>query len=374
MNNHSTHHSQRHHAPRAAFTITELLVVISVIVIMIAIAVPALTNLIDGSERSLAENQLRVGISAGRDAAIRSDGGDGGVVFVHQFGPGGGRIVMIPVVQVTTIDDLANNAGTPSVVPIKRDLFAPVPNAQPIALPRGWGVRGFASPGTVSATGDQNGWYEWLESRATFGNWVFPETGFFDPAIANTTLGEQGWRRQSFFVRFEARTGALRTERSDLALVLDPVGEDFFRETAPWATARVDRAASQIEWARRTARRTENNPQNRTSLLGDTAIDTILARPITELALYNESSMASALGLRGLNRDTGTPYLPSGGPDGGFDTTILGGRLPPAVAEEIAQWIAGRLQRNGVTVPSDARVFALTKYLGGLEELKAVAP
>lgn len=359
-------------ARRAAFTITELLVVISVIVIMIAIAVPALTNLIDGSERTLAENQLRVGISAGRDAAIRSDGGDGGVVFVHQFDSRGGRIVMIPVVQVGTIDDVVNNEGTASPTIVKRDIFAPVPNAQPVAMPRGWGIRGFAPPGSVSAAGAQNGWYGWLESRADDGNWVFPETGFFDPASAN--LGRQGWRRQSFFVRFEAGTGVLRTERSDLALVLDPVAEDAFRETAPWSLARVDRAASQIEWARRTARRTDLTPVQRTSLLGDTSIDTILVRPVTEVALYNESSMAGALGLRGLNRDTGTLYLPNGGADGGFDPELLGTRTPVQVAADQALWIAGRYPATGVRVPSDARVFALSKYLGGLEELKAVAP
>jgi type II secretory pathway pseudopilin PulG len=369
---HRSSHLTRALARRAAFTITELLVVISVVVIMIAIAVPALTNLIDGSERSLAENQLRVGISAGRDAAIRSDGGDGGVVFVHQFDSRGGRIVMIPVVQVTSIDDVCNDEGAAAAFVDKRDIFVPLPNAQAIALPRGWGVRGFAPPGTVAGTGPEIGWYEWLEARADQGNWVFPETSFFDPA--NPNLGDQGWRRQSFFVRFEAGTGALRTERSELALVLDPVAEDAFRETPPWSTARVDRAASQIEWARRTALRTDITQVNRTRLLGDTSIDTILVRPVTELVLYSESSMASGVGLRGLNRETGSLYLPNSGVDGGFDPQALGGQLPIDVARDQALWIAGRFQRNGVTVPSDARVFSLSKYLGGLEELKAVAP
>lgn len=370
-------HLTRALARRAAFTITELLVVISVVVIMIAIAVPALTNLIDGSERFLAENQLRVGISAGRDAAIRSDGGDGGVVFVHQFDSRGGRIVMIPVVQVATIDDVVNDegdisggGGSPSLV--KRDIFVPVPNAQPVALPRGWGIRGFAPPDTVSASGSENGWYEWLDARSAEGNWVFPETSFFDPA--NAQLGdEEGWRRQSFFVRFEAGTGVLRTERSDLAVVLDPVAEDSFRETAPWSTARVDRAASQIEWARRTALRTDIAQVDRTRLLGDTSIDTILVRPVTELVLYSESSMASGVGLRGLNRETGSLYLPNSGVDGGFDPQALGGRPPLEVARDQALWIAGRFPPND-PVPSDARVFSLSKYLGGLEELKAVAP
>jgi type II secretory pathway pseudopilin PulG len=371
---HRSSHLTRALARRAAFTITELLVVISVVVIMIAIAVPALTNLIDGSERSLAENQLRVGISAGRDAAIRSDGGDGGVVFVHQFDSRGGRIVMIPVVQVASIDDVCNREGTASPFVVKRDIFAVVPNAQPVALPRGWGVRGFAPPGAIADSGPQIGWYEWLERPVgqEEGNWVFPETSFFDPANAN--LGGEGWRRQSFFVRFEAGTGALRTERSDLALVLDPVAEDAFRETAPWSDARVDRAPSQIEWLRRTARRTDLSPLERASLIGDESIDTILVRPITELVLYNESSMASGIGLRGLNRETGTLYLPVSGPTGGFDPQALGGQQPLDVAQNQALWIAGRFEINNDPVPSDARVFTLSKYLGGLEELKAVAP
>lgn len=142
---------------------------------MAAIAVPAFTTLIAGSERTLSENQLRVGITAGRDAAIRSDGGDGGVLFVNQTGPdGAGRIVMIPIVQVATIDDLVNENGSPSSSIVKCDVFAPIANAQAVAMPRGWSIRGYAPPGTINDGDNTNGWFEWLGARSGEGNWVFP--------------------------------------------------------------------------------------------------------------------------------------------------------------------------------------------------------
>jgi prepilin-type N-terminal cleavage/methylation domain-containing protein len=357
-----------------AFTITELLVVITVFVIMAAIAVPAFTTLISGSERTLSENQLRVGISAGRDAAIRSDGGDGGVLFVHQTGPdGAGRIVMIPVVQVASIDDIINENGSFSSATVKRDVFAPIANAQAVAMPRGWAIRGYAPPGTINDGDNTNGWFEWLGSRSGEGNWVYPETDFYDRAAAN--LGSTGWRRQSFMIRFAAGTGVLRTDASDLALVVDPSAEDAFRTSPPWSQARVDRAAVIAEWARRTARRTDVTPVERARLIGDTSIDTVLARPVTELALYNESSLASALGLRGTNRETGSLYLPVGnGTNSGMDPEVLGSNSEEDVARDLSLWISGRFERGGNPVPSDARVFAVSKYLGGLTELKEATP
>ena len=44
---------------------------VQIVVLLIAIAVPAFSNLMSSSERSLAENQFRAGLAAGRDASGR---------------------------------------------------------------------------------------------------------------------------------------------------------------------------------------------------------------------------------------------------------------------------------------------------------------
>ena len=64
----------------SGFTLTELMVVISIVVLLMAIALPAFTGMVRDSEKSLADNQLRVAVGAGRDAAIRSSSGDGAAV------------------------------------------------------------------------------------------------------------------------------------------------------------------------------------------------------------------------------------------------------------------------------------------------------
>src|SRR4051812_14600321 len=118
--------STRH--PRRAFTITEILVVISIIVLMIAIAVPAFSSLIGSSERALAENQLRAGLAAARDAAIQSETGDGAAVFF--FTPGG-RISIVACTAVGQIEDQVPPVGAVPTTNITRDVFAPVPGMEP---------------------------------------------------------------------------------------------------------------------------------------------------------------------------------------------------------------------------------------------------
>ncbi|MFZ4431365.1 MAG: hypothetical protein ACOYPS_13560, partial [Phycisphaerales bacterium] len=221
------------------FTITELLVVIVIFVLVIGIAIPAFTSMVQSSERSLAENQLRVGLSSARDAAIQSPASDAAAVFFFQPG---GRVSIVPCISVGFLEDDENSRGTATGRRgVSREVFVPLATAAPIQLPRNWGIRAYTPANTVggtdvAATGDANGWYDSLAagttSPAADGHWLFPETNFINPAAANA--GATGWQRQTFMVRFRNGTGELDAGNRALALVIDPVAAQNFRQTAPF--------------------------------------------------------------------------------------------------------------------------------------------
>lgn len=368
-----------------AFSLAELIVVISIIAILVAIAVPAFSSLVDSSERSLAENQLRVAIGAGRDAAIRSDAGDGAVVFFFA----NGRIVAVPCVQVGGVKDYAGYTapGAPdnAAGQADRDLFVPLPNVEPVQMPKGWSIRGYALPGDVNAGAaavnpdDRHGWYEKLATRVDKGNWVFPETGFYDPQ--DPQLGEKGYVRQTFMVRFKRGSGQVDTADRRLALVLDVVGAKTFRSTAPWTTERIDLAQDPSLAAKRLAMRIDEGQFPATQaarLLGDLSIDTVLVRPIGEVALYREARLAGGIGAKGVNKTTGTLYAPAvtgaSDPLPHVDLSLFAvGRSEDDVQRDIGLWLLGRFPQTGSTTgfaPSDARLFTLSSYLGQLQEIR----
>jgi len=350
----------------SAFTITELLVVISIIVLLIAIAVPAFSSLIYSSERSLAENQLRVGLSAGRDAAIQSEGGDGAAVFF--FSPGG-RVSIIPCVVVGQLYDQNYSGGNSTGAIVERDVLVQVSTVEPVQLPRGWSVRAFAPPGSIDSTQNPNGWYESLNGRADDGNWVFPETGLYSPD------GSNGHQRQTFMVRFRAGTGSLDASNRRTALIFDPVPYSGFRAGSPWNQSRADEANDAATFVKRILARTDLSVGERCKLLGDESIDSILARPVIEVAMFDEGRLAASIGARGLNRVTSSLYVDPTGPSAApnqpeVDTGLFpAGTDPDDIAGRIAEWIEGRYQVGGAPVPSDARIFTLQRYLGQVQEV-----
>lgn len=363
---------------RRAFTLTELLVVISIIVLLIALAVPAFNNITTNSERTLADNQLRVGLSAGRDAAIRSDGGDGAAVFL--FTPGG-RVTIVPCVQVGLPFEDKVVVGQASGAARKRDVFVPVPQVEPVVLPRGWSVRAYASPGTITVapggTGDVSGWYENFATRAGLSNnWVFPESGFLQAQSANDSgVSAKGWQRQSFLVRFTAGTGELDTTGRE-ALVIDPlpVPDEVYRTTSPWAPGLARQLALDPARFARMVMKFDSGTMNsaeKQQVLGDMSADTVLCRGVTELAMYREEALASALGVS-LNRRTGTIYAPDTDATTGpkFDdavVTALGDA--DAVMDAIGEWMIGRWEVNGKKVESDVKLYTLQRYLGQVREI-----
>ncbi|MFN0132137.1 MAG: type II secretion system protein, partial [Phycisphaerales bacterium] len=162
------------HLARRAFTLVELLVVIAIFVLLLAIAVPAFSNMLYSSEQSLADNALRSALTAARDAAARN-GPEQDAAAVFTFEPDG-RLSVLTCVRAGVIEDVPPLGARATVT---REVFVPLAGFLPIQMPRGWMVRGYAPPNSVD-----DGWYEdtYLNTGPLVvrsGNWVFPETGFF---------------------------------------------------------------------------------------------------------------------------------------------------------------------------------------------------
>ncbi len=340
--------------PRA-FTLIELLVVISIFVLVLAIGVPAFSSLLYTSVQSLSENALRQGLAGARDAAARSPAGrDAAAVFVYDQH----RLSIVVCGWAGVIDEPVDPTN-PSVLP--REVFAPIPGMAPVQLPRLWMVRGYSPQGRLDST-----WYEKTHpasasSAVRNAHWLFPETSFFD-----LDVGNDGADRQTFMVRFEGGTGKLRTTDPAAVLVLSPSPSSTFRGTGIWATYRADREADPGRFVRRLMALPPPLQNLAKQLLGDDASDTVRAKPVGQLAIYNERRLAGALGAR-LNDTTGCLYQAA--PDPAY-VTITG--LPPAnVPDTIDQWIEDRAASGA---KSDARIFSIHPHLGWLQELTGSRP
>jgi type II secretory pathway pseudopilin PulG len=389
-----------------AFTITELLVVIAIIVLLIAIAVPAFSSLMESSERNLTENQFKAAIASARDAARQSGSADAAAVIIYTLNPGGGgHITIVPCIVAGQLEDVIDPAlsRTLSSNLVMRDVLVPIPTMQPTQLMRGWSIRGFAPPQTMydGNTGSEP-WYEVYDSATSGqgrarthrdGNWLFPESAFYVPTVG-TGGASAGTSRQSFMIRFKAGTGQLDVGNTRTALFFDPAPSGDprsarFRSARPYADCRADQlrlqdkiAPDAATWVRRVLTRTDfgsaTNPadMNRQLLLGDECVDTVLVRPVTELALYQEQTMAAAIGAASLNRFTGTIYADQAGdvpPRPIIDTTLFGAGAPSpdTVCDRVDEWIFGRYapSAGGAPVASDARIFTIEPYLGQVQEL-----
>ncbi len=381
-----------------AFTIIELLVVISIFVLVLAIAVPSFSAILYSTERSQAGNQVSVALGAARAAAVGSQGlNDTAAVFFYDPTIGRTRIGVYTVVGKIKDHNLDPNLTNQIV---ERDVFVPVPNFQPVQLPKGWMVRGFAPTGSVdvdvkvtgspAAPRNYSGWYESNATRVqdgSGGNWVFPETGFYNPDNASDVVTNNETARQSFMVRFVAGTGAVSMSQRSPAIVVDPSPSQVFRlSTEPFKSNRLDKAQDLAVEVRRllSHRDLEKNPvtgkfwdEDKRKLLGDMASDTVLARPVLELAVYDERTLAAAVGARGVNSGTGTIYSdPSGkklaGPE--IDQTIFSPAAgPDVIAKNINSWIQGTTTKGSTApksaVTSDARIVTLDRYTGTVKEI-----
>ncbi|MBN8597124.1 MAG: prepilin-type N-terminal cleavage/methylation domain-containing protein [Planctomycetes bacterium] len=400
------------------FSLVELLVIISIMAVLAAAGIPAIRNMIYTSSGSMAESQLRFGLQAARDLAIRSEGGDTAAVFVYEPG---GRMQIIPMVYVGRILDTADPRNplpaAPGLTTAYRDVFAPTALAEPMQLPAGWMIRGFAPPGSIFAPGannsgssvPSNGWYyennpvgnrrinlgvDNISGQANKGNWVFPENGFYDPSRTNT--GEN--RRNTFMIRFQSGSGRIVAASVTPAIVLLPRDTIDWNDsaarpvlstaTSPGDWRRPDYADNLPGWARSVIGMSNN--ADISAMIGCRSVDVAQACNVNLLALYDELRMAQTIGARGLNRVTGSIY---GGAVGALNTANEVPKAPnidlslwptssPASSNaERVQMLVNNYMLNALrysdvgsgpatNVDTDARLFRMDRYFGSAVETR----
>ncbi len=357
---------------RSAFTLIEMLVVMIIIVILLGVAVPSFQAILNSSESALAESMLKAGMRAGRDAALRSSGDrDSAVVFF--FEPGGQCSMVVCVKAGTLLDE--DGAGNV----VARDVFAPSPVNQPIQLPRGWSVRGYAPAYSIGVSNDvtQDPNHQWYESNAgrplnsQEGNWVFPETGFY-----NTNSPDDGFNRQSFMVRFQAGSGMVKIADTSTVLVVAPGPYASWRGSGVFSLHRADQAEDLTKFVQRvlTAPTSLTDAQRR-QLIGLRASDSVLCRAVSQLVLYQERALAGGLGVRP-DRETGSLYRPFVIGTSSAPELVAGASV---TARNINRWVTGdtnldgrHRSYNGANREDepDTRVFALDRATGALQQVE----
>ena len=362
---------------RSAFTLVEMLVVVTIIIIIILIAVPAFQAMLYSNSRIQAEEGMKTGLALGRDAAIRAgQGQDAAAVFIYEPGSG---LKIVACQKIGTIEDIDLNRSGPAQF-VQREVFVPVTAFEPVSLPRNWVVRGYATAGAVDAS-----WYETSSglTRYTQGAsaWVFPETGFFDADL--TGQASDAYNRQTFMVRFEGGTGAVSPAAPHAALVIYPRDSRLNRTANPVIATtpalRLDTAQDILRTAQRimTDRLTVTTEADRRKLLGEQSGDCILVKPVTQLALHDETRLAAALGIR-INPVTGCIY--AGGKSPLFvQPTTTGGSSQPVTGQRIGQWIEGDTnfdgqfvfgsETNGRIDEPQAKLYILNRFLGTARQI-----
>lgn len=352
------------------FTLTELLLVIGIFVLLLAVAVPAFSSIARSSSEASALNKVARAADAARDLALRSPTGrDSAAVFFHEPG---GPVTIVLCVEAGRITD-QDSAGQP----IERDVFVPSSASEPMQLPVGWYVNGFAPIGMIhdgDITSNTSGWYDDGNGGngnydASESNWVFPETAFYD-----RERGDAGRSRQTFMLRFEGGTGVHVAEARDPVLVLAPSDSNSFRTGSTWGTYRVDLAdnyESFVAWVTAPKGASLGSSQLARKVLGDEATDTVLAAPVSQVVVYDSRRLLSALRGTRMNRDTQSFYKAGDRAeiDVGLFAPPVGQGLATTVTRRANEWLEHRLQINGRDIASDARVLSVDRYRGTMLDL-----
>ncbi len=351
-----------------AFTLPELLVVIAISILLLAIAVPAFTSVLYNSRRSGAASAVETALAAARDVAVESGPGrDAAAVF---FADAGGQIrIMVAVYAGEMVDTEERGSGN-----VRREIFVQSPRVESITLPGGWAVSGRARANTIGLDpqkGNVQAWYNNPAQPQTYPdedeeNWVYPETAFFDLADA-----DDGEDRQTFMIRFAGGSGAMTYGADEPVLVLDPAPTRESRSAQHNPLEVTDqRRFVQRVLASRSGLGSAGGASSSIAprILGDESRDTVLARPVGQVAVYNMKRLARAIGARRLNEVTGSLY--AGEDDPGYDSAIFGsGASAARIAEDVNNWITGQPVSSGAD--SDAQIFTVQRYLG--KPLEAVA-
>lgn len=357
------------HLLRRAFTLIEVMVVISIFVLLLAIAVPAFSSMLYSSEQSLVENSVRIAITTARDYASRSPAGqDAAAVFLYDY-ESKKTSIAICTLAGTLQDAPPSTASTPA--PVLRDVFAAAPGVESIQLTAGWTVRGYAPGGTIDGE-----WYELDPYDWTQGNWLLPETSFNDETKANS-----GDNRQSFMVRFEGGTGLVKTSSPNTAMVHFPSTSLTLRSSFPRNPPSVpgpnpfdpNNEADDLRYVRRVlewplAGRISVTLNDKRAILGTNpdgtkSADVVLCKAIGQLAVCSERRLARGIGVE-IDKDTGCIYKVPLAPNAAEPAFVTG--VLPA---NVNAWIEGHFVLNGEPVDSDCRIFTIQRYLGWLQEV-----
>ncbi|MAY75000.1 MAG: hypothetical protein CMJ31_09860 [Phycisphaerae bacterium] len=397
------------HISRHAFTLIELFVVLSIAAIVITIATPAITGLVRSSQASLSSNAVLGGATIARDLAQR-EGSDVAAVFLRDEG---GPIRILIAIKAGDLDDFDEaydpyQDGVLNNQPIvRREVFAPIPDAPVLELAEAFEVRGFAAPYSLQPLGtigedEQPVWYDsnlyggngdpnGVPVTAKLeGNWIAPESGHYDPtdpggATVVSGGSERGTPRQSFMLRFEGGTGKLVLSGPPV-LVVDPrpalhLQSDYQPAVTPDVASgaprdwwRAEQADSAYDWARTVLRAEadaywgvdpsrDRRRVKRALLIGLYSNDTVLCAPVSRVSVYRTTELANAIGGTGVNAITNSLYEPfekngqialdTGPPASGGGVAYRSGVLSAfngdeqLARERINQWINGDTNFNG---------------------------
>jgi len=248
---------------------------------------------------------------------------------------------------------------------------------------------------------------------------VFPESGLYPHEVNQLRNSEIGRFRQSFMVRFEGGSGRLVTFTPDASLVVLPRPSGSGRaspEREPFPSNRLDMLATldasgamvqagngdlattvggilTRSFLFDPAQATQPVLVYRRLLIGDIAGDSVLCRPVDQLALYKERELCAAFGIEP-DRVSGTAYFvptaawplqaqPFTGP--GVSETVLYPRYVASLRQtdridnRINRWVEGYLDLQSTTdtrrvdVPQ-ARRFTVDRRGGHLRAFNYTPP
>jgi type II secretory pathway pseudopilin PulG len=259
------HDNQASPRPRA-FTIMELMVAVAVIITLTILTVPTFRSLKANLDASSAQNTLSVVLNQARNMAMRDDRGDTAVVFLYDREKQLYSLIVTSL-RIQGLPDPGDPFGN------IYDVFAPIEGTRQRNLPPGWEVRGLAYGAKVAPPNSPR----WYDHTANFGAdgadtaWIFPESD------RNFEV------RQTFMVRFAARTGTVVTaneqfKNQDALVYLDP--------TRPFDTL------ANYDWAG------ELNVEE----------DAVFLRGTPALSLYSVEELATRLIEVDVDPGTGTLY------------------------------------------------------------------
>jgi hypothetical protein len=295
-------------------------------------------------------------------------------MFAYDPAPGGGRLVAIPCVKVAEVYDLPTNLPQAKL----REVFVPSGVIEPVQLPKNWMVRGYAPANSIDINGN---WYEGTRYGTNLrrGDWVFPETGFFRPGTAS-----EGRHRHSFMIRFEAGTGRVATQTGEAVLVFLPAPAEppplLSLPPNDVAALRGLRLSNPRRYVERILSSTTMNQTLKRNLLGVDSADMVTVKPVSAIAVYDETRLAAGLGAT-LDPTTGCMYKvrqPNVQPDFVPVTDGAGARTEDNARTTalVNQWIEGDTNlTNGIQSREDgddpqARIFVVDRYSGVLQRVE----